>query len=328
MVALDPSLDAIARCRELGAQLLLAHHPLLFSASRRLDLASGVGRRVAAAIRAEVNVIAAHTDWDLASPGLNDALAAKLELRNVDVFGSARPSPLLRLVTYVPPEGADELLDALAAAGAGEIGRYRRCAFRNRGEGTFEPMPGAHPAVGEVGRREVTEEIRLETVLPADRRNAVLAALRAHHPYEEAAFGFVAVDGDRRVHVGRIGETPRRSLEETARWVALRLGTTVRTWGEERPVSRVAVVGGSGGGEWSGALAARADVLVTGEVRHDVGLDASEAGLAVIEAGHYSTEAPGVEALFTALASEAPGIAWSVFSPADGRGGRPSRHGE
>lgn len=325
VVALDPSLAALSFARDLRADLLLTHHPLLFAATKQLDFSHGAGKRVQAAIAANVAVIAAHTDWDLASPGLNDALAAQLGLEDVTPFGRGKEMAMLRLVTYVPEGAADRLLDALAEAGAGTIGRYRRCGFWNHGEGTFEPLAGAHPTIGRVGEREIVPEVRIETVLPAARRDSVLRVLRENHPYEEAAFGFVVVDGDQRVSGGRIGSLPPGSLEEISRAVADRLGAVVRVVGEEREVRRAAVFGGAGGGEWREAQLAGADVLVTGEVRHEAALEASEAGFTLIEAGHYATESPGVDALQRAMASRFPEVAWHSFVPAPGTAGRPSR---
>ncbi|MER3496510.1 MAG: Nif3-like dinuclear metal center hexameric protein, partial [Armatimonadota bacterium] len=96
--------------------------------------------------------------------------------------------------------------------------------------------------------REIVPEVRIETVLPAARRDAVLRVLRANHPYEEAAFGFVVVDGDQRVSGGRVGTLSAGSLGEMGRTVADRLSAVVRVFGEEREVRRVAVFGGAGGG--------------------------------------------------------------------------------
>jgi hypothetical protein len=93
-----------------------------------------------------------------------------------------------KLVVFVPPEALDAVRDAVFAAGAGRIGEYERCSWYTQGTGTFRPLPGANPAVGEVGEEEHVAEVRLETVFPAGRHDAVVAALRAAHPYEEPAF--------------------------------------------------------------------------------------------------------------------------------------------
>ncbi len=96
------------------------------------------------------------------------------------------------LVTYVPVADTETVLAALFAAGAGELGDYRECVFVAAGTGQFRPLLGADPAVGEVGRLEHVAENRIELVLPRSRRDAVVAALRAAHPYEEPAFHVIA----------------------------------------------------------------------------------------------------------------------------------------
>lgn len=92
------------------------------------------------------------------------------------------------LVCYVPVPDTERVLAALFAAGAGTIGDYRDCAFVVEGTGQFRPLPGANPAIGQVGDLEKVRENRVELVLPRHLRRAVVAALRQAHPYEEPAF--------------------------------------------------------------------------------------------------------------------------------------------
>ncbi len=93
-----------------------------------------------------------------------------------------------KLVVFVPPEALDAVREAVFAAGAGRIGDYERCSWYTDGTGTFLGGESTSPTVGERGREERVPELRLETVFPADRHEAVIAALRAAHPYEEPAF--------------------------------------------------------------------------------------------------------------------------------------------
>ncbi len=93
-----------------------------------------------------------------------------------------------KLVVFVPTESLDPVRDALFGAGAGEIGDYRRCSWYTAGTGTFLGGDGTSPAVGEPGVEERVPELRLETVFPAEKHDAVIAALRLAHPYEEPAF--------------------------------------------------------------------------------------------------------------------------------------------
>jgi len=93
-----------------------------------------------------------------------------------------------KLVAYVPPEALGAVREALFAAGAGRIGDYERCCWYTHGVGTFRPLEGAAPTVGEVGREEHVAEYRLETIFPEELQGQVVAALTGAHPYEQPAF--------------------------------------------------------------------------------------------------------------------------------------------
>ena len=93
-----------------------------------------------------------------------------------------------KLIVFVPREALDRVRDALFAAGAGRIGKYSACSFRSPGTGTFFGEAGTNPAVGQAGKLERAEEVRLETVVAINRIDSVVRALRRAHPYEEPAF--------------------------------------------------------------------------------------------------------------------------------------------
>ncbi len=97
-------------------------------------------------------------------------------------------SPRHKLVWFVPREALESTREAVFAAGAGRIGDYERCSWYTAGTGTFLAGEGADPSIGRIGTEERVSELRVETVVPADRAQAVVAALRAAHPYEQVAF--------------------------------------------------------------------------------------------------------------------------------------------
>jgi hypothetical protein len=103
----------------------------------------------------------------------------------------ARPvsgEALYKLVWFVPREALETTRDAVFAAGAGQIGDYTRCSWYTAGTGTFLAGAGTDPSVGRAGREERVSELRVETVVPAERAGDVVRALREAHPYEEVAF--------------------------------------------------------------------------------------------------------------------------------------------
>jgi putative NIF3 family GTP cyclohydrolase 1 type 2 len=209
LFAVDPVEVVVDEAIERGADLLVTHHPLFLRGTSSVAATTAKGRSVHRLIRAGVALHVAHTNADHANPGVSDALAAALGLVDTRPLDPLPAPPLDKVVTFVPEAHAEKLLDALAAAGAGEIGDYARCAWTTAGIGTFQPLPGASPAIGAVGDVTRVDETRIEMVLPRAVRDEVIRALRTAHTYEEPAFDILELaswPGD--TGTGRVGELP------------------------------------------------------------------------------------------------------------------------
>ncbi|HZC69690.1 MAG TPA: Nif3-like dinuclear metal center hexameric protein [Jatrophihabitans sp.] len=310
LLAVDAVPATIAEAVGIGAQLLVTHHPLLLTAVHGVPADDPKGALVHRMVRAGVAHFVAHTNADVARPGVSDALAQRLGLREVRPLEPLHEA-LDKLVVFVPHDAAESLVDALGAAGAGRIGGYERCAWTTEGTGTFRPLDGADPAIGEIGAIERVPETRVEMVVPARARGAVLAALRTAHPYEEPAFDLLAMvpmPGSR--GTGRIGELPMPATLETfvARAAAALPATTwgLRAAGDpELPVRTVAVCGGSGGSLAEHARRAGVDAYLTADLKHHPVVEAvterGGTGMALVDAAHWATEAPWLDAVATAL---------------------------
>jgi len=325
LVSLDRSLAAVEHAAKVGAQLLVSHHPLIFRPIVQINNRTHVGRTILRLAQSNIAFIAAHTNWDSAQGGVNDALCEMFKLSDIHSFGSASEVQKLKLVFFCPPENAEDVIDACSSAGAGEIGLYRRCAFAHPGTGTFVGDEKANPMVGETGRIEHVPEVRVEMVLRADQQRAVTRALVRTHPYEEPAFDMFQLSPHREQSSGRIGKLTRwLKLSDFSELVEKTLGTKCLTWGDpSREIRNVAFVGGAADDEWRNAQREEADVLVTGEVKQHNALEATESGFSLIAAGHYATEQPGVEALCKRLSGAIEDVEWSVFTPEKGMAGRP-----
>lgn len=308
VLAVDPVAATVEETIDREADLLVTHHPLLLTPVHGVpadDPRTGLVHRM---IRSGVAHFVAHTNADVAPGGVSDALAERIGLTGVAPLQTQPGPALVKLVVFVPAAGAPHLIDALAAAGAGAIGAYERCVWTGEGTGSFRALAGANPAIGRVGEIETVAETRVEMVLPTHRIAPVVAALRAAHPYEEPAFDLLAqvpAPADR--GSGRIGELPvARSLAEFTAQVAAALPATrwgVRAAGPpDREVRRIAVCGGSGSGYADAARRAGADVLVTADLKHHHTLDALAAGLAMVDAAHWATEAPWLDVVAARLA--------------------------
>lgn len=297
LVALDVTGEVVAEAADGPPTLVLAHHPVLFRPLTSLTPASAAGRTALAAARAGVAVAAAHTNLDVAQDGTGTSqpiadvlgLTAQRSL-TTETRGGAR----VKLVTFVPPEALEPVIDGVSAAGAGRIGDYERCTFRVAGTGTFRPTEGADPYSGEgIGEDAEEDEYRLEVELPSASVGAVVAALQASHPYDEVAYDLVPLLDGAQVGFGVVGALPApRPLSAVAEQLRAELPAPhLRVAGDpDRSVQRVAAAGGAGDGLIGAALAAGVDVYITGDLRHHVTLDALEQGLALIDAGHHATE--------------------------------------
>ena len=304
LVALTPLPEVFEEVEEKGADFLLFHHPLILRPLKAMVTSAYPGDLLTRAIRNDLAVYAAHTSYDVAPAGVSVALAKALGLRGPLRVLSPRGA-LRKLVIFVPEENVDAVAKALAGAGAGVIGDYTECTFRTRGSGTFRGGDEANPYLGEKGRLEEVEEVRLETVVPAhDVRSAVDAATSAH-PYEETALDVYPVEGfPEGCGYGRLGTLPERlAAEELREHVSGSLGFRSRLVADSgRRVETVAVLGGSGGSFIPEAAASGAHAYVTGDVDYHDALLAESLGLTVIDAGHAATELPSLESLALRLA--------------------------
>jgi putative NIF3 family GTP cyclohydrolase 1 type 2 len=273
-----------------------------------------------------LNLIAAHTNWDAAPGGINDALASRLGLIEVEPFGWAEPVGGSKIVTFCPQEATQSLIGALSESGAGQIGAYSRCAFWTEGTGTYLAGPGANPMIGLNGQIESVPEDRLEMAVPTHHVVGALRALKAAHPYEAPAIDVYPFERIGEMPFGRIGRLPvPMALSEFGGLVDEQLETASLVWGDpSKRITRVALVGGSADGDWAAAARLGADAYVTGEVKQNVALDAVDAGVAMISAGHYATEQPGMAALCELMAREIPDMEWRLFTPEPGSCGRPA----
>ena len=300
-VAVDATPAVVDEVPEAG--LLLAHHPLLLRGVDTVAASTPKGALVHRLIRTGRSLFTAHTNADSASPGVSDALAEALGITVDAVLEPLTTAgDLDKWVIYVPRENAEAVREAVFAAGAGHIGDYSHCSWSVSGIGQFLPHEGASPAVGSVGSVERVAEDRFEVVAPARARGAVLAAMRAAHPYEEPAFDIFALvppPGD--AGLGRIGTLaqpePLRRFVSRVDAALPRTSWGVRAAGDpEMLVSRVAVCGGAGDSLLAAADRADVQAYVTADLRHHPADEHRRASnVALIDVAHWASEFPWCE---------------------------------
>lgn len=295
MLTIDYTPEVAHEAAEADCDVIIAYHPPLFSAVKRITSAAPTDL-IYDAIRRGVAIYSPHTALDAAEGGTNDVLADGLSLTDRRPLRIATASSRhLKLVTFAPADALEKVSDAIFAAGAGKIGgNYSRCSFRTEGTGTFQGDEASNPTVGLAGKFERVPEVKIETVLPIEKVEAVLAALRTSHPYEEPAFDLNALVAPPETNgQGRIGKLPGdATLEMVANLLKRYLGLDrlLVSGDPDRMIRRVAICAGAGGSLLPDAIAAKADLFVTGELRHHNALAAQRAGVAVIATLHSNSE--------------------------------------
>ncbi|GIG25722.1 Nif3-like dinuclear metal center hexameric protein [Cellulomonas denverensis] len=321
LFAVDPVAAVVDEALDWGADLIVTHHPLLLRGVHAVAATDYKGALLHRLIRGGCALYAAHTNADSATGGVADQLAGLLGLTTTRPLVPAPAQALDKHVVFVPVEQAGALVDALAAAGAGAIGEYRRCAWTTTGEGTFTPSAAANPAIGSAGEAAEVVEARVEMVAPRRLRQDVIAAMRAAHPYEEPAFDVLELAGwDGPTGIGRVGELdPPLTLRALAERVAAVLPATaqgIRYAGpDDATVRTVAVLGGSGDSLFDQVRASGADAYVTSDLRHhpaselreraefEAGPDGSGTPY-LIDTAHFASEWPWLPGAARALVDD------------------------
>lgn len=311
LLCLDVTEEVIDEAIELGCNLIISHHPLLFKPLKRLTGGNYIERCVIKACRNNLVIYAAHTNLDKAKDGVNYYLADLLGLKNVRVL-SPQKDALLKLVTFVPDAFSDVVRNALFNSGAGSIGNYDSCSYSLKGEGSFRANEGCKPFCGKVGELHYEPETRIETILPAYKKTAVTRALLSVHPYEEPVYDFYPLANSwNTAGSGIVGELPEEEDEADFLDRVKRLfnaGCVKHSALRNKRVREVALCGGSGAFLIQDAITYGADVFITGEAKYNDFYDVeNHILLAVI--GHYESELHTKDIFYKLISKKMPNFA-------------------
>ncbi len=293
LVCVDVTPAVVNEAIEVGCNLIISHHPLLFKPLKKITGSSAVEECVMMALASGVAIYSAHTSLDNAPGGVSSKMASMLGLKDVDVL-DPQVGRMLKLGVFVPNDAVDTVSEALFAAGAGCMGNYEQCSYSSTGTGSWVPMPGASPKLGNVGEKYVTQETRLEMVLPVWNRSRVEEVLKSEHPYEEPAYEFFTINNaERFAGAGAVGNLPEPiSVSELVLKVKSTFGTPMARCSlvpGTATVLRVAVCGGSGSFLLPKAIAAGAQAFITSDAKYHDFVDYGQR-IMIIDIGHYEGE--------------------------------------
>ena len=292
LVCLDSVEDTVDEAIAQGANLIIAHHPIVFKGLKRFNGTSYVERTVIKAIKNDIAIYAIHTNLDNVPNGVNSIIAEKLGLKNLKILIPHKEG-LTKLITFCPELQSQAVLDAMFAAGAGNVGDYSNVSFQSSGNGSYQANLGANPFSGEVGKQHVEKEIKIEVIIPNHLTSKVVSALLQSHPYEEVAYDLISLQNtNNMIGGGVLGELPddTQTMEFLKRIKTQMKAGVVRYTKVLKPtVKRVAICGGSGSFMLSAAKRAGAELFLTSDFKYHEFFD-SENQLVIADIGHYESE--------------------------------------
>lgn len=312
LLTLDVTEAVIEEAILRKCNMIVAHHPLIFSGIKKITGKNYVERIIIKAIQNNLLIYAAHTNMDNMQEGVNALIAKKLGVQECRILAPMQ-GLLYKLQTYVPKSDTIKVQQALFQAGAGHIGQYEECSFISSGVGTFKPMEGSQPTIGKSGGpMERVDEEKVEVLLSKHQINAVLQALRSSHSYEEIAYDLIPLQNTHKhIGAGLVGKlaTP---MDATSFLGLLKKQMQVpcirHTALLSKAIETVAICGGSGSFLLSMAISAKADLFVTADFKYHQFFDAA-GKIVIADIGHYESEQYTPEIFMTIIQKKFPNFA-------------------
>ena len=292
-LCLDVTPGAIEEAKKIGADLIISHHPFIFKALKKIVDTDTKQKAIIELIKADISVISLHTNLDAAKGGVNEVLARTLGLLNIENVKGHHFDKIYKVCVFVPDTHAEILREKICEAGAGFIGNYSHCTFASLGTGSFMPQLGAKPFNGSLGKLELAQEIKIETVCKEEDLKKVIAAIKMVHPYEEVAYDLYPLEiKDGGYSYAKMGElTTELSMEDFAKYLKKCLGLkNLRLIGKCKQIKKVVVFSGSFDADLDIFRKSGADALVTGDLKYHTALDCVEEGYFIADCGHFGTE--------------------------------------
>lgn len=309
--SLDATEEVVNEAVKKKCNLIVAHHPIVFTGLKKINGKNYIEKAVIAAIKNDIAIYAIHTNLDNVIDGVNGKIAARLGLKNISILAE-KENTLKKLITFAPNNNAGKVRDAIFAAGGGQIGNYSECSFNTEGTGTFLPGSAANPKIGQKGKRHHEPELKIEVIFPSFLESRLVSAMKAAHIYEEVAYDIIPLSNKYQgFGSGIIGELPAPLDEKKflARIKKIFGVPMVRhTAFINKGVKKVALCGGAGSFLITKALEAKADVYITADMKYHEFFDAN-GRLLIADVGHYESEQFTIDLLQEFLEQKFPTFA-------------------
>lgn len=311
LVTIDITEEVLNEAIKTNADLIISHHPLFFKEIKKITPVTALGRIVQKAIKNDIALYSCHTNLDAILHGVNNKICQKLNIKHTEILNPIKEN-LKKLVTFIPEKYATEVRKSIFEAGAGHIGNYDMCSFNIGGSGSFRGDDNSNPFVGKKGQLHFEDEIRFETIFPADKQSQIINALLISHPYEEVAYDIYPLDNIyKKAGSGMIGELDKPvELLELLQKVKKTFHIPCIRYSQSKigKVRRIAVCGGSGSFLLKQAIQKKADIFLTSDIKYHQFFE-TEHNTVLADMGHYESEQFTKEIIYDLLIENFPKFA-------------------
>ncbi len=311
ILCLDCTEAVVEEAINKKCNLIIAHHPIIFSGLKKLNGKNYVERTVIKAIQNNIAIYACHTNLDNVKLGVNKKIADKLGLVNTQIL-APKKSLLKKLVTFVPKTHLTQVQESLFNAGAGNIGNYDSCSFVLEGMGSFRGNENTNPFIGEKGKLSLENESRLELIFESIHESKIISALLQNHPYEEVAYDIYQLENTyQNIGSGMVGElknpVPEIEFLEHLKSVFM-LKLIKHTPLLNKSIKKVALCGGSGSFLLKNAISSKSDIYISSDFKYHEFFDA-ENQILIADIGHYESEQFTPEIFYEIISNKFPNFA-------------------
>lgn len=311
LISLDCTPAIVDEAIQKGCNLIISHHPIVFSGLKKINGKNYIEQAIIKAIKHDIAIYAIHTNLDNIHNGVNSKIAERLGLTNTRIL-QPKKGLLSKISVFVPTEHLETVRENAFEAGAGHIGNYDECSFSTEGKGSFRALEGSNPFTGKIAERHIENEVKLECLVPNWLVGKVVRAIQSVHPYEEVALDVYPIDNEHaNVGTGIIGTLSKEMKPlEFLEFVKKQMHTQCIRY--TRPhteyIKKVAVCGGSGSFLLPDAIRSGADVFITADFKYHQFFDANNK-IIIADIGHYESEQFTIELINDVLAKKFPTFA-------------------
>ena len=297
-ICLDADWNSIKKASEKSCDLLLSHHPPYLDSFKKIISEEIKGRFIMEAVRNDISVYCAHTNFDIMKEGLNDYVFSLTGAKFLKYIITL-PEKWYKFIIYSPPDYESKIRETMKLYGGGRLGKYFGCSFSSRGTGSFVPGENSRPFIGKKNELSLVEEVKIECIVHQDYLDKLISEVIKIHPYEQPAYDLLELKNKfTEKGIGIIGKLEDKKyfkeflsiIKDNFHLKNFRYLFNDKFMDEDSLIEKIAVLNGSANFAANEMLLEDFDVLICGEINYHNSIMIVERKKAVIEIGHLESE--------------------------------------